>query len=763
MRKLVFLAVFAACLLSALSVRATIFGKIQGVVHDPQHRPVANASVKLQAVTSDWNQSTQTDQNGEFSFSAVPVGDYRITVTMAGFETSEQTLTVTSGSSPVLHFQLTIASVNQTAVVSGQADVANVDSVTPTTLVNRQDIAQTPGADRTNSLQMITDYVPGAYYTHDQLHIRGGHQVSWLIDGVPIPNTNIASNLGPQIDPKDIDYLEVQRGSYDAAYGDRTYGIFNIVPRSGFERDNDAEFVTSFGNWYQTNDQLSFGGHTQRFAYFVSLNGNRSNLGLQTPIGQVFHDAENGYGGFGTFIYNLNSRDQLRLVTSLRADYYQVPFDPNSAGSAFDSSGLRDGQHENDGYVSFSWVRTINPNMLLTVSPFFHHNTANYQGAHNDTPQSATDNRTSEYAGLQSTFTANVAKNNIEVGLYGFGQHDHEFFGLIFNDGSGNPPIASPESSTGGVVSGFISDNFKATSWLTLIAGIRPTHFSGSGSAAQAGVSETTINPRFGVAVQIPHWNWVFRAFYGHYYQAPPLTAISGPLLNLIESGSQLSFQSLHGERDEEHQFGVTIPFRGWTLDADNFKTRANNFFDHNNVGESNIFIPVTIDGALIRGWELTLRSPRLWNRGQVHLAYSNQVAEARGGITGGLICFPPSSPACQPSPGYAPLDHDQRNTLNVGVDATLPWHAFASTNVYYGSGFTNGSPNAQFPGPYLPQHTTFDASVGKSFGEKYTVSLTALNVANRRILLDNSLTFGGFHFNDPREIYVEFRYRFHY
>jgi outer membrane receptor protein involved in Fe transport len=52
---------------------------------------------------------------------------------------------------------------------------------------------------------------------------------------------------------------------------------------------------------------------------------------------------------------------------------------------------------------------------------------------------------------------------------------------------------------------------------------------------------------------------------------------------------------------------------------------------------------------------------------------------------------------------------------------------------------------------------------VGKSFGEKYTVSLTALNVANRRVELDNSLTFGGFHFNDPRQVYVEFRYRFHY
>src|SRR5271156_2103894 len=187
-------------------LHATIFGKIQGIVHDPQHRPIAGATVVLKATTSAFTQSTQTDADGQFTFTAITVGDYSVSVTQAGFGSSQQTVTVDSNSSPILHFQLQLAAVNQSATVS----------VTPTTLIDRADIAQTPGADRSNSLQMITDYVPGSYYTHDQLHIRGGHQVSWLIDGVPIPNTNIASNLGPQIDPKDIDYLEVQRGSYDA-------------------------------------------------------------------------------------------------------------------------------------------------------------------------------------------------------------------------------------------------------------------------------------------------------------------------------------------------------------------------------------------------------------------------------------------------------------------------------------------------------------------------------------------------------------------
>ena len=59
------------------------------------------------------------------------------------------------------------------------------------------------------------------------------------------------------------------------------------------------------------------------------MNGNRSNLGIQTPVPQVVHDAANGYGGFGSLIFNVDPSNQLRFVTSLRKDYYQIPYDPN--------------------------------------------------------------------------------------------------------------------------------------------------------------------------------------------------------------------------------------------------------------------------------------------------------------------------------------------------------------------------------------------------------------------------------------------------
>jgi TonB dependent receptor/Carboxypeptidase regulatory-like domain/TonB-dependent Receptor Plug Domain len=751
---------FVAFLVFGVTAFATIFGTVRGVVHDPQHRPIADASVKLKSATSDWTKMAQTDQDGAFSFTAVPVGDYLVTVTKNGFADDQQTVTVASDSSPTLHYQLAIASVNQTATVSETPEnVANVESVTPTTLVARADIQQTPGADRTNALQMITDYTPAAYVTHDMLHMRGGHQVDWLIDGVPIPNTNIAANLGPVIDPKDIDYLEIQRGSYDADYGDRTYGIFNIVPRTGFERDRECDLATSVGNFYQTNDQISCGGHTQRFAYYISANGNRSNYGLQTPIGQVFHDAENGYGGFASFIFNPDAKNQFRVVTSLREDYYQIPYDPNpnSIGNqSFPSFGLRDGEHEKDGYVTFSWVHTFNANLLLTVSPFYHYNNADYQGGANDFPVISTVNQAANYGGLQASVNANFWRNDLQAGVYGFGQHQYNYFENQFTDGSPNFPSSSI-GVTGGLASVFIDDKLKLTSWLTLIAGLRQTHFT-------ADVVENATDPRFGVAVRVPRLKWVFRAFYGDFYQAPPLATATGPLLDLANS-QNFTFAPLHGERDHESQFGVTIPYRGWALDADTYQTRATNWLDHNNIGESNIFWPITWDAALIQGWELTLRSPRLWRRGQFHLAYANQIAQATAPITGGLICPNPPTPACPLfiAPGFSPVDHDQRNTLNLGFNANLPWQAYASVNVYYGSGFTNGLPDAQYPGPYLPQHTTFDLSMGKSFGEKYSVSVTALNVANRRVELDNSLTFGGFHYNDPRQIYAEFRYRFHF
>lgn len=727
------------CLLlffAAPAVHATLFGTVRGIVHDPQHRPIQDAAVVLKSKTSDYSHTATSDASGEFEFDAVPLGDYTVTVSVALFDTQEQAVTVLSGTAPVLHFPMKLAAQNASVTVSAGSPAVETGSVTPTTLVDRNELNRTPGAERTNSLAIITDYVPGAYVTHDQLHIRGGHQVSWLVDGVLIPNTNIASNVGPQIDPKDIDAIEMQRGSYGADLGDRTYGIFDVSPRTGFESNRQAQLVASFGNFFETNDQLSFASHTQRFAYYASLTGNRSDYGLQTPVSQILHDQENGMGGFGSLIFNLDPEDQFRLVASSRRDFYQIPVNPADVASG---TILKDAEIEKDSFVNFSWVRTFRRGVLLTVSPLYHFNSADYESDRNDLPTATTDERGSNYAGGQATLGVVAGRHNAQAGFYGFWQRDNQLFAVV--------PALSPEREipTGSLQAAWAEDQFRAAEWLTLTAGVRQTHFSGS-------VVENATSPRAGVSLKIPRLHWVFRGFYGDFYQAPPLITFSGPLLQFV-SGQNLFPIPLHGERDEEQQFGVTIPLQGWIFDADTFRTHVHNFFDHNNVNGSNIFFPLTIDGALIRGWELTIHSPRLFGRGQAFLTYSNQVAQGRGAISGGLTDFSP------PPQGFFLLDHDQRNTLNTGGNWALPWRSSASATVAYGSGFSDGDN----PGSHLPGHTTLDLSVAKDFGESVSLSVTGLNVANRRLLVDNSLTFGGLHWIDPRQIYVQLRYRFHY
>lgn len=77
--------------------------------------------------------------------------------------------------------------------------------------------------------------------------------------------------------------------------------------------------------------------------------------------------------------------------------------------------------------------------------------------------------------------------------------------------------------------------------------------------------------------------------------------------------------------------------------------------------------------------------------------------------------------------------------------------------NLYYASGFSNGA-----AGPsHLPSHASLDVSIGRHFTDSLTGSVSVLNAFDRHLLIDNSPTFDGFHYNYPREIYAELPYRF--
>lgn len=243
----------------------------------------------------------------------------------------------------------------------------------------------------------------------------------------------------------------------------------------------------------------------------------------------------------------------------------------------------------------------------------------------------------------------------------------------------------------------------------------------------------------------------MLRASYGRYYQHPPLNTISGPLLDYaVQQG--FGFLPIQGERDEIWEIGLGIPIHNWTLDFDHFHNNASNVIDHQVLGNSNLLFPVSIPRGRIHAWESTLRSPMIKRRVQFHWALSNQTAQVRGAITGGLTDFIPANN------NYYYMDHDQRVTLASGFDASAPKKLWVSGNILYGSGFLLANGPA-----HMPQHVTFDLSMGKDIRENLSVRLSVLNLFNNEFLTGFDSAFAGTHYDRPREFVVQIKYRFHF
>ena len=76
-------------LLCAGTASAQLFpGRITGAVRDAQGAAVVGATVKLTNPSTGLERTDTSDQNGEFNFPELALGNYSLTVTKDGFQTS---------------------------------------------------------------------------------------------------------------------------------------------------------------------------------------------------------------------------------------------------------------------------------------------------------------------------------------------------------------------------------------------------------------------------------------------------------------------------------------------------------------------------------------------------------------------------------------------------------------------------------------------------------------------------------------------------
>src|ERR1051325_2774672 len=324
-----FIPVATFSLPGASAVTAQVTGTVRLTARDSQNLPVGSASVTIASTMSAWTRTAATNAEGDAIFPAVPVGQYTVTVTSPGFAPAERRIAVSSNAVTPVQLQLSVAGVTTSVDVAGAVQTVNPESSRTETLVARDSILRDPAADRSGSLAMITDNAPGAYVLHDHLHSRGGHGDSWQIDGVPVPSSALAA-VGSQFDPKDVDALEINRGGLSTNLGDRPYGVFNVVPRSGFEGHRFGEVTATYGSYQLGNVYAAMGDHSadQKFAYFASASANRTDRALERVDIPVLHDAGTSFSGFTSVIGNRSVHDQLRIVGAARTDRFEVPNAP---------------------------------------------------------------------------------------------------------------------------------------------------------------------------------------------------------------------------------------------------------------------------------------------------------------------------------------------------------------------------------------------------------------------------------------------------
>jgi hypothetical protein len=231
--------IFLVFLLLIAIADATAFAQIaadlRGRVVDPSGAVVANAHVELTESATDIHQATITSSTGDYVFTHLNAGTYRVKVTAAGFKTLDHTgISVVVGQTVNADLTLSPGGDQQTVEVNSDFPVMQAGTSDIQTNISRPTIAAMPLNTR-NFIQLTT-LVPGVALPPGTLlpRINGGRPRTneYLYDGIsalqPEPGQVV---FFPILD--DIEEFTVQANNVPAEFGRFNGGVVNVATRSG--------------------------------------------------------------------------------------------------------------------------------------------------------------------------------------------------------------------------------------------------------------------------------------------------------------------------------------------------------------------------------------------------------------------------------------------------------------------------------------------------------------------------------------------------
>lgn len=234
-------------------------GALEGTVTDSSGASVSGAHVEMQAVATHYQRSTQTDASGFFRASELPVGDYVVQVTHAGFAPySHSEMTLEVGKTAQLTILLKPSSVTTSVTVSGQGPPIDVSRTSTATIVDHERIEELPVRTR-NALDFVL-IAPGVSPAPPSLGSGGtalaasGFSFGGLrarsnnvsIDG--LSNNDEYTGAGrTELSPEIVREFQVVNNGLSPEYGGASGGSINVVTRSGANQIHGDAFVFGEG------------------------------------------------------------------------------------------------------------------------------------------------------------------------------------------------------------------------------------------------------------------------------------------------------------------------------------------------------------------------------------------------------------------------------------------------------------------------------------------------------------------------------------
>jgi len=315
---------FFLLLLSGTAALASITGTISGLVTDPGGAVVAGASVKATNVQTGVEQTITTDAKGFYSFPALPIGKYTISVQQQGFKDfEERNITLDANSVIRADARLQVGAVQQQVTVSTTAvqvettstqmgEVITGQSMTSIPLNGRSFtdlLALQPGVVPTSTGEYGAGFSPSGDLSPGNLSVSGMRESAngFMVNGGDVEE---GGNMGTAVIPNldSIAEFRILTNNFDAEYGNYMGGLVNVVTKSGTNtlHGNAFEFLR-FPNLDARNyfsptraafHRNQFGGtvggpivHNKIF-FFADYQGTRQVIGQDSGLIPVLSPAD---------------------------------------------------------------------------------------------------------------------------------------------------------------------------------------------------------------------------------------------------------------------------------------------------------------------------------------------------------------------------------------------------------------------------------------------------------------------------------------